>query len=170
MVSPDSDQRAADGGWFDDESSLLGPRSWSTILAAESARCRRYGRSSTVVIVEVRGLDDLSAVWGSDVGAHTAARVGSILRAASRTSDYVARVGSGRFAVLLTETDEIAAVNYVERVRDACDETLKIAHTGARAAFGWADASKSRTLAAAEDAAVSRLRSDAPDAEDDASP
>jgi GGDEF domain-containing protein len=50
----------------------------------------------------------------------------------------VARVGHSRFAILLTETDEVAATNYVERVRAACDLWLAAGRSSVRLAFGWA--------------------------------
>ena len=145
---------------YDPETRLLSPQAWSAILAVESSRCKRYGRPATIVMVEVTGLEDLAAVWGSDVGSHAAARVGAVLRARCRHSDYAARIGPRRFAVLLSETDEIAAVNFVERVREACDEALRATQSGARAFFGWADATKDRTLAAAADAATERVSAD----------
>jgi diguanylate cyclase (GGDEF)-like protein len=150
----------AGGGWFDSETRLLGPQAWAVILGVEAARCKRYGRPATVVMVEVSGLEDLVTVWGTEVGTHAAARVGATLRSRVRKSDYAARVGSRRFVILLSETDEVAAVNFVERVRDACDEALRAVQSGARAWFGWADATPTRPLAAAADAALERIAAD----------
>ncbi len=154
----------ADAAWpdraaplFDDETGLLGPEAWDVVLAVESARCTRYGRTATVVIVEVASLDNLAEAWGADVGRIAAARVGSALGARSRSSDYTARLGRGRFAVLLPETDEIAAVNFVERARLICDEVLRADESGARARFGWADATGDRSLIAAAATARARL-------------
>lgn len=154
----------ADAAWpdrttrlFDDETGLLGAEAWDVVLAVESARCTRYGRTATVVIVEVASLDTLAEVWGADVGTIAAARVGSALRSRSRSSDYAARLGRGRFAVLLPETDEIAAVNFVERARTICDDVLRADESGARARFGWADATRDRSLIAAAATAVARL-------------
>lgn len=78
----------------------------------------------------------------------------------ARTSDHVARVGSRRFAILLPETDEIAAVNFVERVRPRCDEALRSVDPGDRCRFGWADARESRSLDEAVEVAIARLASD----------
>jgi diguanylate cyclase (GGDEF)-like protein len=150
----------AGGGWFDDETRLLGPRTWAAILRVEAARAKRYARPVTVVMVEVEGLEDLVTVWGTEVGTHAAARVGAVLRSKVRTSDYVARTGSRQFAILLPETDEVAAVNAVERVRDACDEALREVQSGARAWFGWADATPKRSLASAAEVALDRIEAD----------
>jgi diguanylate cyclase (GGDEF)-like protein len=158
----DADSTAPDasGGWFDDETRLLGQRAWAAILGVEAARAKRYGRAVTVVMVEVVGLEDLVTVWGTEVGTHAAARVGAVLRSKVRTSDYLARVGSRRFAILLPETNEVAAVNLVERVRDACDEALRAVQSGARAWFGWADATPKRSLASAAEVALERIEAD----------
>ena len=157
---PNPDAPDASGGWFDEETRLLGPRAWAAILGVEAARCKRYGRPATVVMVEVSGLEDLVTVWGTEVGSHAASRVGAVLRAKVRTSDYAARIGPRRFAVLLPETGEIAAVNFVERVRDACDEALRHLESDARAWFGWADATPRRSLSAALEAAIERIATD----------
>lgn len=146
--------------WYDAETGLLGRRSWARVLEVETARCKRYGRLATVVVAEVTGLEDVAAVWGSDVGGQAVARVGARLRAGARSSDYLARIEPRRFAILLPETDEVAAVNFVERVRATCDTALHSADPRARCRFGWADAKKSRPLDVAADIAVARLASD----------
>jgi GGDEF domain-containing protein len=51
-----------------------------------------------------------------------------------RSSDHIARIDRTRFAVLLTETGEIAAINFVERVRAACERQPG----ELRIAIGWA--------------------------------
>jgi diguanylate cyclase (GGDEF)-like protein len=163
-MDPDIDSPPAgpaDGGTLrDPETQLLGAEAWSAILEAESARCKRYGRSATVVVVEVSGLEDLASVWGSAVGSTVAARVGAVLRARVRTSDYAARIAPRRFVVLLPETTEIAAVNFVERVREACDAALRSVGSDARAWFGWADATQKRSLTSAVEIAMERVAAD----------
>ena len=94
----------------------------------------------------------------ADLGA--VARVAAILTSMARTSDHVARIGSRRFAILLPVTDEVAAVNFVERVRPRCDEILGSADPNDRCRFGWADAHGSRSLDEAVEVAISRLASD----------
>ena len=53
-------------------------------------------------------------------------------------ADHVARLDPGRFGVLLPETDEVAAINYVERVRRACELWLESGAIALRLAIGWA--------------------------------
>jgi len=147
-------------GWHDAETGLFGPRTWAVILDTESARCARYRRTATVVIAEVVGLDDLESVWGADIAPPEIKVIGSLLRSGARSSDYVARLGPRRFGILLPETDEIAAVNFVERVRERCVAAAKQADPDAQCSFGWADATRIRLLSAAADLAVGRLSMD----------
>jgi diguanylate cyclase (GGDEF)-like protein len=160
-VTDEGVRTLADGrGWYDGETGLFGPRSWAAILETESARCARYRRTATVVIAEVVGLDELESVWGADIAPPAVMVIGSVLRSGARPSDYVARLGPRRFGILLPETDEIAAVNFVERVRERCIAAAKQADPDAHCSFGWADATKSRLLSAAADLAIERLALD----------
>jgi diguanylate cyclase (GGDEF)-like protein len=126
-------------------------------MAAESARSARYDRPATVVLAEIIGLDQLAALWGDDVAARAISVVAKVLRSSCRGSDYVVRLGPTRFGILLTETDEVAAINVVERARERCERQLGAAEA-AYVAFGWAGASNAVTLLAAADRADGRLR------------
>ena len=152
----------------DAETGLLGRAAWDTLLAAESARCARYGRVTTVVFMEVAGPDEISAVWGEQVGARAVTRMATELGRQSRTSDLVGRLGPRQFGILLPETDEVAAVNYVERTRAACLDALRTAGSTDRVRFGWADANRRRTLLAAAEVARTRLASDETEGEEPA--
>ena len=48
-----------------------------------------------------------------------------------------ARTGRVRFQVLMPETDEVQAINYVERVREACDMWLEASAVSVRLTIGW---------------------------------
>jgi PleD family two-component response regulator len=56
----------------------------------------------------------------------------------ARTSDHLTRIGPNRFGILLTETDEIAAINFVERVRVAGPKSVPRTADLVRFVFGWA--------------------------------
>ena len=93
------------------------PGEWNRILADEDARIHRYGRPATVVLVELDGLDRLVAILGQEAGDRILPAVADSLSRHARGADHIARLGPGRFGVLLPETGEVEAVNYVERVR-----------------------------------------------------
>ena len=148
------------GAWEDVLSGLPGPAFWHAIVPTESARARRYRRPVTVVLVEIQGLAKLADEWGEDVAGQAVAAIARIVRRESRSSDYVARVGVDRLGLLLPETDEVAAINFVERVREPCERELRGAPEGVRVAFGWASPAGNTTLLDAVAEAEARLRED----------
>lgn len=125
-------------GWKDQLTSLEGPDAWQRALVAEVARTARYGRPLTVVVLEVEGVLEQGDEMGEDVARHSLHEAAQSLRRESRTSDMLFRIGITRFGVILTETDEIAAVNYVERVRERMPARLPMQGAGLRLSFGWA--------------------------------
>ncbi len=139
---------------------LVGPEVFDRILRTESARSVRYRRGATVVLVELDGVEKLLDTWGPDVAASTIAAVGRRLRRSCRESDYLARVAANRFGLILPETDEIAAINFVERARESCQPELRFAARDLRVGFGWASPTPNGTLLDARDRAEARLRSD----------
>lgn len=139
---------------------LLGPEIFERLVVAESARVRRYRRPASLVIAELVGLDELARSWGVDVATSAVASLADVLRKGSRTSDYVGRVATHRFAVILTETDEIAAINYVERVREAWESLPALAAGTVRVGFGWAGTPSRATLVDARSTAEEVLRDD----------
>ena len=132
-------------GWEDTLTGLEGPDFWQRVLVAEVARAVRYKRSLTVVVAEVDGVETMAETWGWNVGRHAIREAAQCLRRTSRTSDYCTRIGLARFGVILTETDEIAAINFVERVREAGPRTMPRAGDGcASTSAGRAPARASR--------------------------
>ena len=116
------------------------------------------------MVAEVSGLDAVAAFLGADVAVQIVAAIADILRANVRSSDHAALVGPARFAVLLPETDEVRAVNVVERVRASCDRWLGANASTVSIGFGWASPGATGDLAAAEAVADRRLAVDLSDA------
>lgn len=140
-----AEQRGADAiglpqpeGWTDPVTGLEGPEFWRKLVITEVARATRYKRPMTVVILEIDGMTDIPAVWGDDVAHHTLRETAQCLRRMARTSDHLTRIGPARFGILLTETDEIAAINFVERIRAAGPASVPRVGRLVRFAFGWA--------------------------------
>ena len=125
-------------GWVDTETGLEGPDFWRRLLVAEVARSARYGRPLTIVLLDINGLQDMLRAWGGQVTRRTLRETAQVLRRMARTSDYCTRIEATRFGVLLTETGEIEAINFVERVRDGCSRSLPPGAESVRLAFGWA--------------------------------
>jgi diguanylate cyclase (GGDEF)-like protein len=139
---------------------LVGPQSWTQIIEVENARLLRYRRPSTIVVAEVDGLRKLSERMGEEPVARLLPVVGNALRNEARSSDWIARIGYGRFAAFLAETDEIAAINYVERIRQICEPWLSSAAVPLRLAIGWSSPSAASDLEFAIKRAEERMHSD----------
>jgi diguanylate cyclase (GGDEF)-like protein len=125
-------------GWRDQLTDLEGPDAWRRELVSEVARSARYGRPMAVVVLEVEGVAELSEDLGQQLGRHVLHEAAEALRRGSRTSDRLFRIGVTRFGVILPETDEVAAINYVERVREGVPPGLPMSGAGLRFSFGWA--------------------------------
>ncbi len=136
---------------------LLVPSAWSRMVADEDARIRRYHRSATVVIIELEGLDKLALRMGPGSIERIVPAVADTIRRGAREADHVARLGTGRFAVLMPETDEIVAINYVERIRRACELWLEAGAVALHLAMGWASSAGDGTLTDTEAAAMDRM-------------
>lgn len=111
---------------------------WERTLAEENARYVRYRRPLSVVVAEIDGLSRLVERFGAEPGRRVLPAVGDAMRRSARRTDRVAHVGGGRFLVLLPETDEVAAINYVERVRVACERWLESGAVALHLSIGWA--------------------------------
>jgi diguanylate cyclase (GGDEF)-like protein len=136
---------------------LLVASEWNRIIADENARIHRYRRPATIVLVELDGLDRLIGVFGEEAADRILLAVSTALRRHARSADHVARLGSGRFGVLLPETGEIEAVNYVERAREVCELWLESGAIALRLAFGWASLAPDANLGDAVAVAQARM-------------
>lgn len=147
-------------GWNDPLTGTDGPHYWDRLVISEAARVRRYKRPTTVVFVEIAGLARLGQLWGPDVAERTLISAARTLSQSLRTSDHIARIEPIRFAILLTETAEIAAINFVERARTSCERDLRVASEVVGVAFGWASPPASWDLADAIALATKRLETE----------
>jgi diguanylate cyclase (GGDEF)-like protein len=117
---------------------LDGPAAWSHAVAQEAARSSRYGRPVAVVIAELDGLARLEERFGSAAADRLIPPVADVLRRSARSADTIARLDRIRFGLLLPETDEIQAINLVERIRAGCDRWLAAGAVAVRLSIGWA--------------------------------
>lgn len=150
-VAPDVEPAAVDrdGGDLDPETGLAGPVAWARWLEEEQARVMRFHRAATVVLVELSGIDRLAERIGQEAAERLVPPIGLTMRRQARATDHLARLGPTRFAALLVETDEVRAINYIERVRSACDVWLEAGAVMLRLSVGWAEISVDRTAAVA---------------------
>ena len=114
----------------------------------------------TVVVIELEGLSELAEAWGSDVARHAVRAAGQCLRRSSRSSDYCTRIEVSRFGVVLTETDEITAINFVENVREMGPRSVARNADRLRFRFGWASPRPGESAGALVRRADERLLAD----------
>lgn len=134
----------------------VGP-AWARWLAEEDARVQRFHRPATVVLVELSGLDRLADRLGHEAAGRLIPPIAMTMRRNARATDHLARLGPTRFGMILTETDEIRAINFVERIRDACDVWLEAGAVMLRLSVGWAEISPDRPADVALPDAEGRL-------------
>ena len=136
---------------------LESPATWRHAVEDEVVRLGRYHRPATVVLIELDGFERLTERLGESAGHRLLVATAKTIRAQARLADRCARMGRGRFAILLPETDDIKAINFVERVRSECDRWLEAGEVTLRLAIGWATLDASEGAAAAIETAEHRL-------------
>lgn len=156
-TTPPMSQADPLGRQIDRLTGLLGPTDWNRLVADEDVRHARYKRRTTVVMIELDGFDRLMGALGQLAADRVTVAVADTIRRHARKSDHVARLGPSRFGVLLPETDEVAAINYVERVREASDLWLESGAISLRLAIGWASPVADSSVVSAQTQAVERM-------------
>jgi diguanylate cyclase (GGDEF)-like protein len=118
---------------------------WARWLSEEEARILRFHRPATIVLIELAGLDRLTERLGDEVATRLIPPLATSIRRDARATDRLARLGPTRFAALLVETNEVAAINYIERIRNDCDLWLEAGAVALRLSVGWAEIGPERT-------------------------
>jgi diguanylate cyclase (GGDEF)-like protein len=152
-----TDRDLSEAATADPATGFDGPATWSKRLSEENSRVQRYGRSATIVFVELAGLDRLAERLGPAAADRLIPPIATTMRRHARAADSLARLGPTRFAALLPDTDEVRAINYVERVRSACDVWLEAGAVSLRLSMGWAEISVNQPIDPAILAAERRL-------------
>lgn len=109
--------------FIDPVTELFNRRGIQEILSHEVQRARRKESSLLVLLV---GLDDFKRInnaFGTNVGNVVLKEVAAKLQSSLRATDYLARVGTDEFLVLLPETRLAEGVNVAEKVRLAISTT-----------------------------------------------
>lgn len=124
---------------------IFGPAYFTGRLRDEVREAARYGHPVSLLVVDPRRMGELNERFGRQAGDGVLGRVASELKAVSRQTDVVARIGGDEFAVLLPKTPAEGANRVAERLRRELEDlalldaegrevwTLK----GAMAAVEW---------------------------------
>jgi diguanylate cyclase (GGDEF)-like protein len=92
-------------------------REFETLARAELARCQRYMRPLSVLLIDVDHFKAVNDRYGHAAGDGVLKNVVAIYRAEKRESDVLARLGGEEFIMMLPETTLSAAAQFAERLR-----------------------------------------------------
>jgi diguanylate cyclase (GGDEF)-like protein len=96
----------------------------------------RIGLSSALLVTDIDHLEEINKDIGAEASDILLKQFARQLREALRTSDFVARLGGGRFAILFPFTDLEKIQPVVERLRQRLTEEFDPG-TGVPRAFSW---------------------------------
>lgn len=91
-------------------------RSFDERLDEEWARCGRYGRTMSLVLIDLNDFKPINDQAGHAKGDEVLRFVGHVLQETCRTCDIACRFGGDEFALLLPDTDAEGAEALMERV------------------------------------------------------
>ena len=96
---------------------LANRREFERSLARELMSARRYGKSLSLLILDLDHFKQINDTWGHPAGDAVLVAVANCLRENARNIDLPARMGGEEIALLLPETDVNGAVIIAERIR-----------------------------------------------------
>src|SRR6185295_436851 len=109
---------------FDDLTGVYNRRSMFHHLEAELSRCRRYGRSLGVLMVDIDHFKRVNDEYGHLVGDQALRWVATTLQNELRSMDFLCRYGGEEFCAILPETNRPGVLRAGERLRSAIERTL----------------------------------------------
>jgi len=136
-------------------------RAFNDALASEVERCRRFGGSVGLILLDLDNFKSVNDTHGHQAGDEILRRVGQVLAGSVRHVDLAARYGGEEFGVIVPETDLDGAIELAERLRVALEAEEVMLLDGTRlsvtASFGAAvkgDLPGGENLVAAADEAL----------------
>ncbi|HCX83268.1 MAG: hypothetical protein A3E00_08005 [Curvibacter sp. RIFCSPHIGHO2_12_FULL_63_18] len=126
------------------------------------AFAQRRGHTLAVVAVDLDGFKTVNDTQGHATGDEVLKAVAQRIQTAIRASDIVARIGGDEFILLLSEVDQVAAMDTAERIVSALSEPYPQVLAPVSASAGVAlfprHGSDTKTLALAADQALYRAK------------
>lgn len=113
--------------------SLRNRRAFDQQLPAALEHARRYGRSLSLVIIDVDHFKAINDAYGHDAGDAILRGIAQLIASGSRQTDYTARIGGEEFAILLPETALFDGLQFAEKLRaSVAASTIRVGDTGHR--------------------------------------
>jgi diguanylate cyclase (GGDEF)-like protein/PAS domain S-box-containing protein len=109
-------------------------------LRLQLGRCRRYGETAGLMVLDIDGFRELNRQFGTMVGDETLKAISRALTRRLRETDLIGRLGGDEFAILLPHADEEGLAVVAEglrRVIPACsvDAGIGVVHPTASIGF-----------------------------------
>lgn len=96
---------------------LLNREAFETILESEHARCLRYGRQLSLLMIDVDHFKEINDTHGHRAGDAVLCQIADLLKNNVRGSSYINRYGGDEFCVLLEETGQEGAMACAQRLQ-----------------------------------------------------
>lgn len=96
---------------------IFNRRYFEETLEREISRCKRYGRSLTLVLIDIDHFKGINDGFGHLAGDYVLKQLASTLKARIRREDVFARYGGEEFALLLPEVDAKGGLIMAEKAR-----------------------------------------------------
>ncbi|MBC7082487.1 MAG: diguanylate cyclase [Firmicutes bacterium] len=101
----------------DSVTGLFNHRHFQERLAEELARCERYGRYLSLLMIDIDDFKQYNDVLGHPAGDAALKAVARLLTRSVRSTDIVARYGGEEFVVILLEAQKAHALKVAEKIR-----------------------------------------------------
>jgi diguanylate cyclase (GGDEF)-like protein len=111
-------------------------RHFIDLLEDEIGRCRRYGRSFSIAVMDLDDFAAFNEARGAAAGDTLLVGVAEALRSGLRATDRLGRCGGDEFVVLLPETDVDAATRIIDRLRELFRKTMDAQHWSVSMSIG----------------------------------
>jgi diguanylate cyclase (GGDEF)-like protein len=102
---------------LDPLTNLYNRRQFETLARAELARCQRYMRPCSFLMIDIDHFKSVNDTFGHEMGDWILKMVATTLGSARRDADVVARFGGEEFVIMMPETTLEAAATVAEQIR-----------------------------------------------------
>lgn len=107
---------------IDSQSGAYNTRYLEELLDREISRAARYGHNLALVLIDIDAFEPLRGKYGEDGLGRILREFVAVVQAKTRKINSLARLGDGRFCLVIPEADRQVAVNAGERLRRLLEE------------------------------------------------